>query len=208
MPMLHTQFYVPNEIFQKLHTGELRRFGAVIRNRKGQIVAFLDEFDVTAKDALKNTALAVIEEVKANKKMVAIVVGVTAGVSVVSAVVLYKVNKKRIAKRQELTAEFEDALLAYFQAIGSQALTDAVLDRLLGAIKAVRGSEICKGRSGRELVSLLSVFSKGVEDYARELCKDTGKKFKEVKTKKNAASKLDTMYDYLELQREMLNRAA
>lgn len=59
----NTWFYIPEDLYSKIMTGELKRFGGVVRNSKGEIVALLQETGQTTSLAslgISPTALAVV----------------------------------------------------------------------------------------------------------------------------------------------------
>ena len=176
----------------------------------GEIVVHLDEFDIGLKDALKQVGVAAIEVVKNNKGKTAIIVGTVAGVSVAGGIVAHKVNAKRVAKHQEVLAEFQNTMQDYFKAIGSSELTEEIIDRLLNAVIAVKESGICKGKTGAGMVEILDVFMKSVEEYTRELCKANNCRFKVMHAsgKQTASKKIDSLYEYLQTQKDVIAEAA
>lgn len=210
MPFVQTQFYVNPEIFSLLKTGDLKRWGGVVRDSAGQIVTHLDEYDLGIKDAVKQVGVATIEVIRSNKTKTAIIVGVLAGASVAGGVIAYKTSVKKIAEHEEVIDKLQMSMEDYFRAISKGELNDNVMDCLLEAVEEAKRSSICKGKSGRLLSEYLKIFSDSIEDYTRELCKANGLQFNAIKTSDRdmPSKRIDAIRDYLLLQKTIVDRAA
>ena len=210
MPFIQTQFYVSPETFALLQSGNLKRWGGVVRDTTGQIVEHLDEYDVGIKDAMKQVGAATVEAVRSNKGKTAVIVGVVAGASSAGGIIAYKANAKNNAERKEVVAKFQEATDEYFRAIGGGMLNDIVIDQLLDAIEAVKGANMCKGKQGKMLSDCLRVFTDNIEKYTRELCRVNSIQFKPIKAAGRVTSSkpIDTMRHYLLIQKGVIERAA
>ena len=210
MPFIQTQFYVSPETFALLQSGNLKRWGGVVRDTTGQIVEHLDEYDVGIKDAMKQVGAATVEAVRSNRGKTAVIVGVVAGASIAGGIIAYKANAKNNAEREEVMAKFQDAMDKYFRAIGGGMLNDIVIDQLLDAIEAVKGANMCKGKQGKMLSDYLRVFTDNIEKYTRELCKVNSIQIKPIKAagRVTSSKRIDAMRGYLLIQKDVIERAA
>lgn len=206
----HVIFNIPADIMKGLATGELIRYGGVVRNQAGEIVEHLVEVAPSLKDALqlvgeKALAVAAANKVKCAAGAAVIVVGVGAGI-----VVHKRCAKKRQAKQIALAEELQTALGSYFDAVAAGTLTEEIVGNTIAAISNMRGS--LKGKKSDVLMShqLLNTIAFTIRDHTKRLCEAKACKFLEVKPAENEAqaSTLETMEAYLGLQRNLLKEAA
>ena len=124
-------FEIPPNIEAGLAAGELFRYGGVVRNGAGDIVAHLKEVP----SPKLNKALAVTREfARANKA--ALMIGTAATVVVGGATIaVTAVKRKEINK---LEKQLQTALSAYFNAIVAQDMNAEVIDELDHSLRALR----------------------------------------------------------------------
>lgn len=124
-------FEIPPNIEAGLAAGELFRYGGVVRNGAGHIVAHLKEVP----SPKLNKALAVTREfARANKA--ALMIGTAATVVVGGATIaVTAVKRKEINK---LEKQLQTALPAYFNAIVAQDMNAEVIDELDHSLRALR----------------------------------------------------------------------
>ena len=67
MSLQQIAFLVPPELDLGLATGELIRYGGVVRNQAGEIVAHLEEVDISLGDAVSEAVSKAVAVVRDNK---------------------------------------------------------------------------------------------------------------------------------------------
>ena len=159
---------------------------------------------------MKQVGAATVEAIRSNKGKTAVIVGVVAGVSIAGGIIAYKANAKNSVEREEVMAKFQEAMDEYFRAIGGGMLNNIVIDQLLDAIEAVKSTNMCKGKQGKMLSDCLRVFTDNIEKYTRELCRANSIQFKPIKGagRVTSSKSIDTMRDYLLIQKDVIVRAA
>lgn len=110
MSLQQIAFLVPPELDLGLATGKLIRYGGVVRNQAGEIVAHLEEVDISLGDAVSEAVSKAVAVARDNKGKV-IIAG--AAVAAVTRAIAYA-SYKRMAKRQvcqiELAERFQETM--------------------------------------------------------------------------------------------------
>lgn len=171
--ILPVNYLVPPEIASKLATGELVRFGSVVRDSK-EIVLHLKEVQIpSAEEGLVAAAKAVISK---NPK-----VSVGVGLALVAAGSAYVWSAKKRKRNSVIDPEvpasvsaLKEALAKYLEALQSGSLDAEIVNRLVSALDTV-GEDADSGNLTIELsTEQLSALVDLVADYTRELADANG----------------------------------
>lgn len=210
MSLQQIAFLVPPELDLGLATGELIRYGGVVRNQAGEIVAHLEEVDISLGDAVGEAVSKAIAVARENKGKVIIVGAAAAAVTGTVAFISYKRKAKKQVRQIELAEQFQEAMDSYFQAISNGALSKEIVDETISVIDDVNSNLRGKKNEVSLSQSILNSLVSSIEKYTRQLCEANDYKFKKVKQplKKTQKSSLETLRSYLELQQDLLQKAA
>lgn len=152
MSIEQVAFEIPARLEAGLATGELIRFGGVVRDSAGHIVTHLNEIPTPRMD--KTLALA-REFAKTNKAT--LIVGAAATVAVGgTAIAVSSFNRRKLNRAEK---QLQSALSAYFKAIVAQDMNPAVVEKLhqsLGDLRAITGKSTNELVDGDVLDSLIS----------------------------------------------------
>ena len=201
MPVLQTSYYIDDELYKKVLSGELQQFGTVIRN-SGKIVKLLDEAPMpkqskqVAKKAVKKQGSAVWQVVKEHK---AVAIGVGAAVAVGGAItyaVQSKKEEKELQKEKDIKA-FEKALKAYLGAIQKGKLSLKIINNLMESIETLENNKSIKLSKGE-----LNVFGDMIYDYTLNLANDNGFDLKQIK-KPSSKKNIVDLQKYLDVQKQI-----
>ena len=168
MAVISEKFDVPDDMMEKIFSGELRRIGGVLRYaegpKKGEIVKLLDPIgdnDAESKSEVSNA------QQSANEQIIgfcvgAIVVGVGAGVS-------YLIW--RVKKTKEIRA-FENALNKYIDALKNGIPSVLLINELSNSIQKLKNrkdyEKCCVSLSAGDLVALVDM----VFEYTQKMAVD------------------------------------
>lgn len=151
MSLQQIAFLVPPELDLGLATGELIRYGGVVRNQAGEIVAHLEEVDISLGDAVSEAVSKAVAVARDNKGKVIIAGAAVAAVTGAIAYASYKRMAKRQVRQIELAERFQETMNQYFQAISNGALDEAVVDETIAVIDEANSH--LRGRSGEVSLS-------------------------------------------------------
>jgi hypothetical protein len=194
-------FDIPQEIAARLLNGDLTRYGGVVRNPAGHIVAHLREISApkSSEDAVEAAAWMLKKPVViAGLATLAVVGTATAAVAIV---------RKRKGALPECLKNYNVSLRAYLEAVRDQSLDAEIIDRLiadLGAVKAYsENGNITVDFSAEQSETLVQV----VIDYTRQLAQANSIDLDESTPTSTDAPVVDLRL-YLEVQRRIFNDAA
>lgn len=136
--VIQVAFEVPQEIATGLSTGELVRYGGVVRDTGGRVVKHLDEITPKPSDdaanAIQQAASNAMNFVKKNKKGTIIVLAVAA-IGGIAYKTVKGSQKKALEKLQvEASERFNASLTAYIKALENENLTLTDIEGLQRAI--------------------------------------------------------------------------
>ncbi|MGW1730043.1 hypothetical protein [Streptomyces sp. NPDC001999] len=131
-----TTFYIPPEIEAGLLSGDLIRYGGIVRNQMGQIVKHLKEISLPVSN--EKTVARVAGMLKNPRVLIpTVVVGtVAAGVAVIVAAKKRKQTGK--AEVPECVQSYNASLAAYVEAVHEGRLELDIIDRLIADLDAVK----------------------------------------------------------------------
>lgn len=208
-------FEIPPAIQVGLDSGSLVRYGGVVRDAAGHIVAHLQEIAIT-KDVLSGTNTSQIVEAGFNagekvlgfaKKNKYLIAGVTvaAAVTIVGAMV-YATAKKKEEKQDGIPSSlvrFNNALLYYVNSIRNGNVTEEGIDnviRALNEVKRDRETKTLDGNINLQNTDLLNM----IRDYTERLTRAN-----HFFVPKDAYIMRDNIIDlqrYLDIQKQMFAR--
>lgn len=163
--IVEISFDIPPKIAAGLLNGDLTRYGGVVRDRAGHIVAHLKEISAPKlnEDAVQAAAWMLK---KPNKSVVIAGLATLAVVGMATAAV--PIVRKRKRALPECVKNYNDSLRAYLEAVRNQSLDAEIIDRLiadLGAVKAYSDNgNITVGFSAEQYETLVQI----VIDYTRQ----------------------------------------
>lgn len=205
--VIQVDFEVPREIATGLASGELTRFGGVVRNSAGRVVAHLKEVPVVER--------ATEEFVKrAGSSLKNPRVAVTAGAMTLVAVgggVIYAAKKRKKSAEQVVPVcvqNYSRSLQAYLEAIQSGNLDLDIINQLREDLNAVIAYEDHDGAVIAFSPEQLSVLSKILADYTGELVKmnDPGLLEEVLRPEGSEGARAVDLKRHLDLQREVFGR--
>ncbi|WP_284741741.1 hypothetical protein [Amycolatopsis sp. RTGN1] len=126
-------FDIPQEIAERLAAGELIRWGGVVRNPAGRLVAHLKEISASKPNE------DVVEAAAWMLKKPVVIAGLATLTVVGTATAAVAIVRKRKRVQPECVKNYNDSLRAYIEAVRNQSLDAEIIDRLiadLGAVKA------------------------------------------------------------------------
>lgn len=201
MPVLQTSYYIDDELYKKVLSGELQQFGTVIRN-SGKIVKLLDEAPMpkqskqVAKKAVKKQGSAVWQVVKEHKA-VAIGVGVAAAAGGAVAYAFQSKKEEKARQKEKDIKAFEKALKAYLGAIQKGKLSLKIINNLMESIETLENNKSIKLSKGE-----LNVFVDMIYDYTLNLANDNGFDLKQIK-KPSSKKNIVDLQKYLDVQKQI-----
>ncbi len=164
---------IPAEIAKKLDTGDLIRYGSVVRDAGGAIVKHLEEIpgpSISAKEVVPSVSSSLGKLKVAGKGLLTTTSkpGVIGGVVVGATVVYFGIawiKQAWAASRAEglatsSTAELDTAINEYLRAAQKGALTVEVIDRLSAAIEAAEGDADSRVEIAVNVVTLVENHTK------------------------------------------------
>lgn len=130
-----TALSIPPEIEAGLATGELIRYGGVVRNQTGQIVKHLS--DAARPGSAGKLAPRVATQLKSPRVLVGAVAvsAVAAGAGAIA--VMTKRKNGRSSPMPECLVQYDAALAAYLEAVRAGQLQVSTIDRLIASLDAV-----------------------------------------------------------------------
>ena len=229
MPIQPVSFYIPADIAARIATGDLIRFGGIVRDQAGHIVMHLPEVveSVSNKKLLPQLATTVKKTRVAGVANEAWVAGaakmprvagtlknrwVQAGVILGTVgIVTYKVYvgvRKRRAKEPDCVRSYNASLIAYIEAVGEGRLELEMVDRLIADFDAVReytdeGGRIALDFSTQEAELLVEL----VVDYTSRLAEMNAVDLNELRAQKpdSENDEVGQLRRHLEVQRRLFN---
>lgn len=192
MSIEQVAFAIPARIKAGLATGELFRYGGVVRDGAGHIVMHLKEVPTPQFDkALASTRAFA----KANK--ITLIVGTVATAAIGGTAIAVSTMKRM--KINKADRQFQAAMSAYFKAIVAQDMNAKVideLDRSLGELRALTGKSTTDLIDGDVLDSLI--------DYSRNfIVHNAPAEFEQVEL-----GQLVSLEDYLAEQKKIFDQAS
>lgn len=166
--VIQVAFEVPQEIATGLSTGELVRYGGVVRDTGGRVVKHLDEITPKPSDdaanAIQQAASNAMNFVKKNKKGTIIVLAVAA-IGGIAYKTVKGSQKKALEKLQvEASERFNASLTAYIKALENENLT---LTDIEGLQRAIADFEDVAGDGGLTIEMPGGQFSALVQAVAK-----------------------------------------
>lgn len=200
---------IPDDILAGLVTGDLMRFGTVVRDSK-EIIAHLPEVDrlPEADESLASTAHG---SALGNEKLL-IGLGIAAVAAAGTALTFYLIKRRRRSKSEIPTcvASYNASLVAYLAAVQDGTLDAGLVDRMISALEAVK-EETDSGNMTIELSvqqseALIGMFA----TYIRMLAEANSLEVGEIleSTPPLEVSPIVDLRRYLEAQREIFRRSA
>lgn len=123
-----TALSIPPEIEAGLATGELIRYGGVVRNQTGQIVKHLS-------DAAGSGSAGILTP--SQLKSPRLVIGAVTVSAVAAIAVIRKHKNGRDPRLPECVLQYDAALAAYIEAVRAGQLQTSTIDRLIASLDAV-----------------------------------------------------------------------
>lgn len=195
-------FYVPPEIQLGLATGDLIRFGGVVRDGGGHLVKHLREVPLDSNGEEAALRLA------ARLRNPWVVAGLGLGAAAIASIATLAVRKTR--KAQEIVARYNASFAAYLESVQDGTLDEDAIDRLIADLDAVNASseegKITLGFSPEQSQTLVRL----VADFTRELAKANSVELDRDQTNESESEHDPVIYlrRHLETQKRIFTEAA
>ena len=199
--IVQISFDIPPKIETGLLTGDLTRYGGVVRDRAGRLVTYLKE--ISAPELNEDAAAGMI------KKPV-FIAGLATLAVVGTATTAVAIVRKRKRALPECTRNYNDSLRDYLETVRNQSLDAEIIDRLIADLDAVKAysenGNITVDFSTEQSEALIQV----VIDYTRQLAQANSIGLYELpeSTPSSADAPVVDMRRYLEVQQRIFNDAA
>lgn len=228
MAIIQVAYDVPNDVAVGLASGELMRFGSVIRNRTG-IIKHLKEVSVSKAEsstvvkvasasvstARSKSLFTNVKDIAKKHPVAAVVVGIGAGVAIVGGIVYgrYRSKKKHIKGKIEMPAyghSFNDVFCNYLDEIRTGALQKETLDTLMKELNQMKAcidnGELEISFSNEQLDTMIDI----VFYYTRKLARANSYKIIEFKKPsiENTDGAISGLCHCLEIQKEIFVAAS
>jgi hypothetical protein len=130
-------FYIPPDIATGLLSGDLIRYGGVVRDTAGRLVVHLNEVPTPERTA-QEVARVAVKGIK--NPWVAVGAGMLIVMAVGGGVVLAVKRRKKDAKPEvpECVTHYNESLKTYLEAIHTGSLDPEIIDRLISDLDAVK----------------------------------------------------------------------
>ena len=201
MPVLQTAYYIDDELYKKVLSGELQQFGTVLRSG-GKFVKFLDEVPMpkqskkVAQKAVKKQGSAVFQVVKEHKA-VAIGVGVAAAAGGAVAYAFQSKKEEKARQKEKDIRAFEKAMKSYLGAIQKGKLSVRIINNLMESIETLENNKNIKLSKGE-----LNVFVDMIYNYTLNLANDNGFDLRQIK-KPSSKKNIVDLQRYLDVQKQI-----
>jgi hypothetical protein len=126
-------FFIPPEIEAGLLSGDLIRYGGVVRDSAGRLVTHLKEIAVP-----KGSEEAAAAAVSSLKNPVVLVVAIVGAVAATATAVAVTAVRRRKAAVPECVENYNKSLRAYLEAVRLRTLDAEIVDRLIADLDAVK----------------------------------------------------------------------
>jgi hypothetical protein len=201
-------FIIPPEIEAGILSGDLVRYGGVVRNLSGQIVKHLDEVELRAGD--EKTAAGVAALLK--KPRVLIPTLAVAAAAVGGGISFASARRRKLAVVPESVERYNASLRAYLEAVQEGRLDAGIIDLLISDLDAVvayserNGSDICLDFSTEQAAILVKL----VVDSTKQLAKANSVDLRELHEKAPASDggAVVDLRRHLETQKKIFADAA
>lgn len=164
MKVIPVKLEVPDELWEKIKTGEYIRDAAVVRDKKGHIIKFLNEIKSNS-NVGRNILLSSLL--------------ITAGVVIGVGVEKIRNNKKENIEQQKLIKEnemilnqYNEEVKNYIETIENMNLTPETIQRFLSALYILK--PLIEGKSGTIIIDLdkLNLLFNIINDYTLDFAKN------------------------------------
>lgn len=211
MKIAQVNLAVPDDIFAELMAGKLEIAAGVVRDSKGIIRKHLPKVANVAKDseAVKAVANADALQLVKNLKVVGIVVGAAAAVGGGIAYLMHRAKEKKAEEMEACVSGFQKALQAYLKAAKAGTINAKVVDGLLAALEEVQSSKAGDTVMLSIPAAQLNDLINSIFDYTRRLAEANAVTDLHVKAPKHGSkNNLVNLQNYLEIQRQIIDKAA
>ena len=208
MAIIQDKFYVPDDMMIKILTGELKRFGGVVRYaqgpNRGQIVKHLKPIDSLTENKAKALGEKALQFAAKNKNTL-IITGAVVGVVGLGTGIYY------IVKKHENLAvkEFRASLKVYLDSIREGKLDMHKINALMNSLVKLKNHKDYMKISIQLSAEELDVLVNRIYEYTIKLAKDNSVALTEeeqiVEQKNDAILNLQR---YLEMQKKIFEAAA
>lgn len=201
-------FFIPPEIEARLLSGDLIRYGSIVRNRRGHIVKHLKEVQLPAGDEKASVRLAAI--LKNPRVLIGTVVVV--GAAAVGGTSFVAARRRKLAVVPECVERYNTSLGAYLEAVQEGRLDAGIIDHLIWDLDAVvassdeNGNNISLDFSTKQAAILVKIVVDSTEQLAKDNSIDLSELHEEAPASEGGAV-LD-LRRHLKVQKQIFTDAA
>lgn len=205
MAIIQVAYKVPKDIHDGLLSGNLKRFGSVVRDHTG-IIKHLKEVPISAQNQKPDISVHIAKILKKNKTP--IIIGLSAAVAAGVAFFAMKSNKK--SKESAIVENYNASLCAYLEAVRSGNVNIDIINRLASNLENIKTNYNSEGVkinfSPRQLEILVNL----VFDYTRKLAEANSIELSglEKRTSTSSDNTILNFQRYLEVQKQIFEKAS
>ena len=213
MSAIQVKFDIPLEIQHKIDAGTLIRYGGVVRDAvTKRIVKFLDEVPIQdaadAKPQIKNNSILTktVDFIKDNKNPIIFISIATAAFT--AAAITYVVVKNKNNEKTEMPKcvfDFEQAFIAYINAIKNEKVDEKVIDSLISALNELKKNENVGNITITIPVENSTLLLDMIRDYTEKFAAANAYKIPESLTRED---EICILHQYLEIQKRIISKCA
>lgn len=201
MPIVQVNLAVSDDIYKNVMAGTFQIAG-LIKDNKNIIRKHLP----VVADTVKNK-----EALKALKsiKVIAIVATVATAVGAGAIYVIHRIKETKAEEKHECVAKFQKALQEYLEVAKIGAITITAVDNLLTALKEVENSKAGDAIMLSIPAYQLNELINSIFEYTKCLAAANAFKAKDLKApKRSSKNSIVSLQTYLEIQKQIIERAA
>lgn len=212
MPVIQVAYEIPEATYAGLLTGQLKRFGSVVRDHRG-IIGHLDEVPISEQD-YGSSRLPIVKVLK-NHKNIAIGIGVVTVVAVAGGLVLGAMKSSKNKKNAEpkmpkCVVDFNNSLCVYLEAVRNGNLDIETIRGLISDLGDVKenyySGKINIDFSTGQLNTLMDL----IFNYTRKLAEANSVEFNglEEPISASADNTIVNLQHYLEVQKQIFEKVS
>lgn len=207
MPIVQVPLDVPDDIYAGVINGSLELMG-LVKDGQHKVRKHIPRANVPkVKKAAQAPKAGVLQVVKEHK-VVAIGVAVGAAVIGAGAYAFHSIKEQKKEAAQERVAGFQKALKEYLKASKKGKLNSKVVDNLLNALEELEKKKLGKDIELTIPASQLTALIFSIFTYTQSLAEANSFDVKIAKPKAGTKGNIISLKSYLEIQKQILERAA
>jgi hypothetical protein len=204
--LVQSNFVVPPAIQLGLASGDLIRFGGIVRNRAGEIVVHLKEIPLLAGDEKAAAGVAALKNPRV------LIPTLVVAAAAVGGALFAAVRRRKLAVVPECVERYNTSLGAYLEAVQEGRLDAGIIDQLISDLDAVvaysdeNGNSISLDFSTNQAAILVKIVVDSTKQLANENSIDLSEFHEEAPASEGGA--VVDLRRHLEVQKQIFADAA